>query len=542
MFHLLHTDIAPPESLNSPFRYEPHILTLLAARSVCDYLATRPDWAVEVGKGKMFGVLVCADADGRLGFLAAYSGQLLGRADWPWFVPAVFDYLQPDGHFKQEEARISQINRQVAELEASEDYIALVGQLQTVRDEAALAINNYRDYTLACKSRRDALRRQGDFNEQELISESQYQKAELRRLKKLWEAKTGEAEQRLAPLTQRLEALKEERRQRSDELQLWLFHNFILLNSIGERRSLFDIFDGMPPSGAGECCAPKLFHYAFLHHLRPLCIGEFWQGKSPRMEVRHHGKFYPACRGKCKPILEWMLSLQRTSTDEIEVQRTTADMQRTSVYTQRTTADEGLRIVYSDESILVVCKPSGLLSVPGKNRLPSVESLLTEDYGRVYMVHRLDMDTSGLLVVARTTEAYHHLQRQFLQRAVHKEYVALLEGVVSGEGTISLPLRPDLDDRPRQLVDHQYGKPATTYYKVLGVKQGITHILLIPHTGRTHQLRIHCAHAEGLATPIVGDALYGHNSSRRLCLHARTLTFIHPTTQQPMTFTAEAPF
>ncbi len=529
MFHLLHTDITPPVRLNNPFDYEPHLLTLLAARQLCNYLNTRPDWADEVAKGKMFGVLVCTDGDGRLGFLAAYSGQLLGRADWPWFVPAVFDYLQPDGHFKQEEARISHINRQVDALEASAEFVALAAQLQAVRAEGAQAVEDYRRLMADCKLRRDALRQQGgDLDEQALIRESQYQKAELRRLKRAWLAKATEAEQRLAPLAQQLETMKEERRRRSDDLQRWLFQNFTLLNSSGERRSLADIFDGTPPSGAGECCAPKLLHHAFLHHLQPLCIGEFWQGRSPRMEVRHHGEFYPACRGKCKPILEWMLAGQRTTADGQDV--------------GAEANDEQLRVVYADESIVVVCKPSGLLSVPGKGGLPSVESLLAQDYGQVYMVHRLDMDTSGLLVVARTAEAYHHLQRQFLQHTVYKEYVALLEGIVSGEGTISLPLRPDLDDRPRQLVDRHYGKPATTDYCVIGVEKGLTRILLIPHTGRTHQLRVHCAHAEGLSHPIAGDTLYGHSSSRRLCLHARTLTFIHPTTQQPVTFTAEAPF
>jgi tRNA pseudouridine32 synthase/23S rRNA pseudouridine746 synthase len=197
----------------------------------------------------------------------------------------------------------------------------------------------------------------------------------------------------------------------------------------------------------------------------------------------------------------------------------------------------------------VVDKPSRLLSVPGRTGDTSLEVLLRQQYGRVYMVHRLDMDTSGLMVVARTLAAYHHLQRQFLERSVHKEYIALLEGTVTTSGTIRLPLRPDLTDRPRQLVDPIGGKEAVTDYKPLAQQtDGRTLIRLTPHTGRTHQLRVHCAHAEGLGAPIVGDALYGHTSrgaskqGERLCLHAARLQFTHPATGQRMCFTSDPGF
>ena len=540
MFHLLQTTIQPPPALNDPFCYEPHPLTLMAAGQLRHYLRSRPEWTEEIAAGKMFGVLVCRDDEGRLGFLAAYSGQVAGRADWPWFVPAVFDYLQPDGHFRQEEARISSINREVSELGQAGDYLALCADLSRVKAEGDAAVEDYRRHLRQSKEHRDALRAGGKADEAALISESQHQKAELRRLKKHWQLQAERVGERLRPLAERIEALKRERKQRSDALQQWLFDHFMLLNDRGERRSLTSIFAATaqhtPPSGAGECCAPKLLHYAFGHHLRPLCIGEFWQGRSPAMEVRHHGLFYPACRGKCKPILEWMLGTGR--------QQTTAGTGGCPPMHGETTAHaRELRTVWADESIIVVSKPSGLLSVPGRTGQPSVESILGSRYGRVFMPHRLDQDTSGLLVVARTIEAYRFLQRQFLQRKVRKEYEALLDGVATGEGIISLPLRPDPDDRPRQLADREHGKEAVTAYRVMGVENALTRILLIPHTGRTHQLRVHCAHHEGLALPIVGDALYGRTAGiRRLCLHARRLAFVHPATGQEMDFADDVPF
>ena len=534
MLHLLDTSIEPPARLNNPFDYEPHELTLMAAKELRDYLGTKSEFAEEIAAGKMFGVLACRDSHQRMGFLAAYSGQLAGRADWPWFVPAVFDYLQPDGHFKQEEARISAINRQIRELSATTEYRDLTAKLERMKAEGEAAVAAYRKFMQECKQRRDNIRavRAGTGpapTEETLIRESQFQKAELRRIKLHWKEEAERVQEQLRPFAEHLESMKQERRQRSDALQQWLFDNFILLNERGEQRSLTSIFadtpQGTPPSGAGECCAPKLFHYAFLHHLKPLCIGEFWQGRSPQMEVRHHGQFYPACRGKCKPILEWMLGSH--------IQPLPSDLGNGSV-----------SILYEDESVIVVNKPSGLLSVPGKQELPSVESIVSERYGQVFMPHRLDQDTSGLLVVARTMEAYHSLQQQFLNHSVRKEYEALLNGILqSEEGTIALPLRPDLTDRPRQLVDYEHGKTATTHYRIIKVENGQTRVLLVPHTGRTHQLRVHCAHHKGLGLPIVGDNLYGRPSqASRLCLHARMLTFRHPVTMRTMTFNAPTPF
>ena len=569
-FHLLDATAEPPAKLNNPFCYEPHELTLLAARRLCSRLPLLSGCEAEIEAGKMFGVLVCSDGEGRLGFLAAYSGQLGGRADWPWFVPAVFDYLQPDGHFMQEDASISAINAEVMALEQSEGYQELTAELRRVKAEGEAAVGCYREMMQESKRRRDALRQTADHDEAALIAESQHQKAELRRIRKHWQEEVGRVGERLRPTAERIESLRRQRRQRSDELQRWLFDNFVLLNSRGESRSLTSIFattpQGTPPSGAGECCAPKLLHHAFRHHLRPLCMGEFWQGRSPQMEIRHHGQFYPACRGKCKPILEWMLDIKAEDADSSEE----------NVHEEMLGAP-----LYIDEHIIVVSKPSGLLSVPGRKSQPSVESILSDRYGRVFMPHRLDQDTSGLIVAARTMDAYRNLQRQFLERTVKKEYEALLVGdrwevggiasesqhtgkasversqkPLSGEGLITLPLRPDLDDRPRQLVDHEHGKAASTSYYIKNVENGQTRVVLVPHTGRTHQLRVHCAHHEGLGMPIVGDTLYGlkpdsrglakglslQNGNARLCLHARFLAFRHPATGQELRFEAETQF
>jgi tRNA pseudouridine32 synthase/23S rRNA pseudouridine746 synthase len=534
--------------MNNPFCYEPHPLCIEAADEVRRYLSQQPEWADEVAAGKMFGVLVCEDGNGTLGFLAAYSGQILGRADWPWFVPAVFDYLQPDGYFRQEEARISYINNKVKTQETSSERIRLTTALNEARQQSQQAIDDYRQVMQQSKTRRDEERASGICNNEQ-IRESQFQKAELRRLKHYWNERIAAIDGCLQPLEAEIAALKQERKQRSDALQRWLFDHFLMLNDRGEQRSLTSIFashgssrftshgssqlatQGVPPSGSGECCAPKLLQYAYAHHLRPLSIAEFWQGRSPRMEVRHHNQYYTACRGKCKPILEWMLSesFDGTNWDELEQSGTS------SVAPSPTPSQfVPLRptIIHSTPSFIVINKPAGLLSVPGLTGQPSVESILKAQYPEVYMVHRLDMDTSGLMVVALTKAAYHHLQRQFLERTVHKEYVAVLEHDISGSGTIALPLRPDLLDRPRQVVDPDHGKPALTEYIALGDRR----VRLIPHTGRTHQLRVHCAHAQGLNNPILGDTLYGSQPADRLYLHAEVLAFDDPDTGERQFF------
>lgn len=448
--HPLQTDIEPPQRFTYPFCYEPHPLCLLAANEVQQELQQ-----MELTEGKMFGVLVvempcCSSQSGgaSLGFLAAYSGLLEGRNDWPYFVPPVYDAQQPDGHFKQEERLIS-----------------------SMRDES----------------------------------------------------------------------LREERRQRSQQLQLWLFNQYRFLNACGERKDLLHVWQDyhcserirrkypLPPGGTGDCCAPKLLQYAYTEGLKPLCMAEFWWGASPRTEVRQHARFYPSCRGKCKPVLTWMLHGLEVDPNPEELGLPQLDIE----------------VVYEDDALIVINKPSGLLSVPGRVGNYSVATILSQRYPEALLAHRLDMPTSGLMVAAKNRDVYRSLQQQFSDRTIKKRYMALLEpanidnpaSVLPQKGTISLPLLCDPINRPRQVVDYERGKSAITDYEMVDDSR----VRLYPHTGRTHQLRMHCAHAGGLGRPIQGDELYGH-SADRLYLHAEWLELTHPVTGKRVSFEQKADF
>ena len=513
--------------LNCPFYYTPDAISIEAADAVRALIAEHVEWSEEVDSGKMFGALVVRDEQGELGFLAAYSGQIAGRSDWEGFVPAVFDYLQPDGYFAVHEREISGINHRIDNMLSDKEYLHDVELLHRRDERDASETADFQQRMRTAKLRRDERRATAtDAEREEMIRESQWMKAELKRIRRRQQAERESLAARVVQIGQEVELLKKQRQQQSDNLQRWLFTHFVMLNGRGEKRTLLDIFADsgiIPPSGAGECCAPKLLQYAFLHDLQPLRIVEFWQGASPIGEIRHHDNYYPACRSKCLPILRYMLQ-------GIDVQPNPLEEQ-TSMQ---------LETIYEDDSIVVVNKPSGMLSVPGKSARESVYSILRRRYPAAdgpMIVHRLDMATSGLMVVALSEWAYHALQRQFQQREVHKRYVATLERDISGEvpsqGVIRLPLRADIMDRPRQVVDEERGKVAETSYELLGVDgDGHTVVVLTPHTGRTHQLRVHCAHQKGLNCPILGDALYGRPADR-LHLHARSLTFVHPKTKQP---------
>lgn len=428
-----------PKLFTYPFHYTPHPLCIEAAKEVQSYLQTRTEWHDELQKGKMFGVLVVQDSEGETGFLAAFSGNLAGSNIHEFFVPPVYDLLNPDGYFKEEEARISSLN---------------------------VLLN---------------------------------------------EAKNPDE----------IEHLKEERKTRSMALQQWIFRQFHLRNALGEEQDICRIFEETahrnPPAGTGECAAPKLLQHAYLHNLRPLAMAEFWWGDSPKGEIRRHGHYYPACRHKCEPILNYMMQ--------------GLDIEPNPLLTSNTD-DTQLETVYEDEYLLVVNKPAGMLSVPGKTGQASVLSILQERYPEAtgpILVHRLDMDTSGLLLAAKDKNTHTQLQMQFEGRSVKKRYIALLEGTPQDKepkGFIRLPLRPDFDNRPYQMVDFEYGKPAVTRYEILELSTR-TRIAYYPETGRTHQLRVHSAHPDGMNCPIVGDPLYGQPSDR-LCLHAEYLEFRHP--------------
>ena len=604
MLHTLNVSIPSPRQFTYPFCYDVDPLAEAASLELQRYIADADLMSTEKGCGKMFGVLVVEyeDEEGALqrGFLAAYSGLLGGRNDWPYFVPPVFDAQQPDGHFKRTEREISAINREIAAIEHDAEYLQSVAQHEQTKKRLQAEVDAFKAEVDAAKARRDARRKSGEplseEEQAEMIRESQFMKAELRRRRKAME----QAESTLT--TQHstfLKSLQRKRKQMSDELQRWLFSAYRMLNAKGEERDLIDIFreytHAMPPAGAGDCCAPKLLQYAYLHHLRPVCMAEFWWGESPTSEIRHHLHYYPACRSKCLPILTHMLKGLDVAPNPLAQKRHTVEP----------------RVLYADEYIMVVDKPAGMLSVPGKAesvrsefsdsanisveeyfanlQLPTNSQFTTEQFtiGEadnsklkiqnskfLKAAHRLDMDTSGLLVLARTEEAYVELQRQFASRETVKRYEAVLSGVPTQNSklktqnsstqpsgcleAISLPLIADINDRPRQRVDMEHGKPALTLYNIVEVRavdantavayttkkvdKGRTLIHLYPKTGRTHQLRVHCAHPLGLACPILGDPLYGTERADRMYLHAAELTFRHPVTGETMHFLSPSGF
>lgn len=330
----------------------------------------------------------------------------------------------------------------------------------------------------------------------------------------------------------------EEHKQMSQELQTWLFHQYQLLNARGETKDLVDVWQDyhcserirrkfpLPPGGTGDCCAPKLLQYAYKEGLKPICMAEFWWGESPKNLIRHHEQFYPACRGKCKPVLTWMM--QGLDVDPSPEETNTSHL--------------GAEIVYEDEAVVVVNKPSGMLSMPGRQETYSVATWAEERWPGSMVAHRLDMSTSGIILVAKTEEAYHALQEQFTERVIKKKYFAIVEGIPKNEhGIVNLPLSSDPMNRPCQIVDHEHGKQAITEYRILATRQDYTLLALWPHTGRTHQLRMHCAHHEGLGCPILGDELYGRKADR-LYLQAQAITFVHPVTNKRMHYELPYPF
>lgn len=538
-FHPLHTSIHPPEKFNNPFYYEPHPLCLLAAKELQELI---PHLLLD--EGKMFGVLVGKD-QGQLGYLAAYSGQIApiektrekvetketDNVFLDFFVPAVFDYLQPDGYFKIHENEISRMNKDINKLSTAPNLLELKNHYTALQTKSAQFIEEKTIAAQKAKIKRDSYRQQGGITPEEqiaMIKESQFLKAEIHRAKMKYIKPLAELQQQINNKLQEINKLKKERKEKSDALQHWLFSQFKMANAEGKYKNLLTIFKDtaaiIPPSGSGECCEPKLLQYALTHNIQPLCIAMFWWGKSPKTDIRHHLHYYPACNGKCKPILQWMLQ-------GLDVEKNPLEKNE----------HQTLQVIYDDSHLAVINKPEGMLSVPGKNKRESVLSIIQQKYPNMQgpiIVHRLDMATSGLLVIAKDNSTYINLQKQFANHTVSKRYVALLErDLEPGSGTISLPLVPDIMDRPRQKVDWERGKKALTQYKTIGKRR----ILLYPHTGRTHQLRVHCAHPEGLNNPILGDTLYGEKADR-LYLHAEYLEFTHPATGERVHFSVAPSF
>ena len=547
MLHHFHTpvaDIPLPERFTFPFCYTPHPLCVAAAKEVQAYLGLQEAWKEELAQGKMFGVLVVRTQEGETGYLAAFSGILAGSNVHPFFVPPVYDLLQPQGFFKIEEEQISQINTRISLLEEDEEYKRQMQQLAALRQTAQETLEEAKRQMKRAKEKREERRREAALpngapmtpeEESALIRESQFQKAEYKRMERAWKERITPLQQTVSDYEADIQALKSERKQRSAALQQKLFEQFKMLNYRGEVKTLCDIFGQTvhktPPAGAGECAAPKLLQQAYLHGWKPVAIAEFWWGESPKTEIRHHGHYYPACKGKCEPILGHML--QGLEVDENPILKELQSGKKT------------LDIIYEDEWLAVVNKPAGMLSVPGKEDVVSVYSMMRERYPDAdgpLIVHRLDMATSGLLVVAKTKQVHQNLQAQFKNRSVGKRYIALLQGSVSQDaGMVELPLCPNPLDRPRQMVHTGYGKPAVTDFEVLERKDNRTRIAFYPRTGRTHQLRVHAAHPLGLHCPIIGDELYGRKAER-LYLHAEMLEFTHPVTGKRISITQKADF
>jgi tRNA pseudouridine32 synthase/23S rRNA pseudouridine746 synthase len=369
---------------------------------------------------------------------------------------------------------------------------------------------------------------------QEMVVESLKDQYYYRQLDNYWKQRLQHTQDKIDVFAHEIAALKEERKVKSSALQQAIFDEYYFLNQQGDKKSLGAIFQHTeelkPPAGAGECAAPKLLQYAFLHQLKPITMAEFWWGRSPKAEVRKHGQFYPACRGKCEPILSHML--EGIEMDDNPMMSNSA-------------IGRLIETVYEDDALVVINKPAELLSVPGKNVEDSVYYRMKQrfpDASGPLIVHRLDMSTSGLMLIAKTKEVHKILQSQFINRRIKKRYVALLDGIIEAEsGTIDLPIRVDLDDRPRQLVCYEYGKNAQTEWQVMERIGQKTKVYFHPITGRTHQLRLHAAHPMGLNTPIVGDDLYGNKASR-LHLHAEMIEFIHPESKEWMVVQVDAAF
>lgn len=551
--NISHLDI--PTRLNYPFAYTPYPIARAAARQVQDYLTTQQDFTHNFGLGneaqsnnksigKMFGVLVVKNPKNEIGFIAAVSGKLADSNVHKYFVPPVYDMLTPDSFFLKGEVEISAINQKIATLESNPEIQKLSNLIFQKEKTIQKKLSDYRSkMKIAKRERREirnsqqALLSSDDYELllKDLIRQSYRDQHEYKVYKQQLESKLEEDKSTLETLKKEINDLKSLRKEKSSQLQQRIFDQYTFLDSTGESKSLSTIFTKelgiLPTSGAGECAAPKLFQYAFIHNLQPIALAEFWWGAPPNTEVRKHKNYYACCRGKCEPILNYML--QHLPVDP------------NPMLTPPRYEGDPIEIIYEDEALLAINKAAEFLSVPGihvkDSALKRVEEMFSKDNPPL-LLHRLDMSTSGVLLFAKSKDYHKHIQNQFLKRTIHKEYIALLDGDIENDkGEINLPLRVDLNDRPRQVVCYQYGKKSLTYYQVINRHNGITRVRFIPISGRTHQLRVHAAHQLGLATAIVGDDLYG-TPSERLHLHAHSLTFDHPATGKRTKITSPCPF
>ena len=543
--------ITLPEKFTFPFYYEPHLLAKIATTEVQSYLENQTDFEHNFGLninnnalaiGKMFGVLVVKNKQDKIGYLTAFSGKLADKSLPEKFVPPVFNMRTSGSFYIKGELEIDEMNTQLGVLKKDKKYLELK---KIIAENTAIIqtdLSFQRNRMKRAKSDRKSQKKKAitllndlEFEEltKKLTQESYNNQFFIKELQEYYQAKIEKINLEFKVFEDKIIALKRERKEKSNYLQQTLFSKYAFLNQQKELKSLLTIFNNpaiKPPAGSGECAAPKLLQYAFANNLTPITMAEFWWGSAPNATVRHHKNYYPACQGRCKPILTHMLA--HTEMDA-------------NLLLENLSEKQDLEIIYEDDALIVVHKPTEFLSVPGKDIKDSVYSRIKERYPSAtgpLIVHRLDMSTSGVLLLTKTKEANKALQSQFINRTIKKRYMALLDGNLSkNSGKITLPLRVDLNDRPKQLVDFTYGKPAETDWKIINKENGKTRVHFYPITGRTHQLRMHAAHKNGLNTPIVGDDLYG-KKEKRLHLHAEFIEFLHPTTLKKMSFTIAPKF
>ncbi|WP_333575478.1 RluA family pseudouridine synthase [Sphingobacterium sp.] len=553
-FHQFKQDISAielPTRFTFPFCYEPHPLAVTAAQELQYYIETQDDWTHNFGLeaaveglaiGKMFGVLVVKNQHNELGYLAAVSGKLAGSNKHRHFVPPIFDMLEENSFFLNEEVHLNALNRKIENLETGEELANAQRNLDLLKNGWDKSLDELKSKLRIQKKERKETRTKLKVSlsdaeyvllMEDMRSQSLKDKQQLQRFQYEMHLALETESNHLHQLLSTITALKEERKMRSGNLQKQLFEQYNFRNAKGQHKNVVNIFQEFdrttPPAGSGECAAPKLLQYAYENQLTPIALAEFWWGCSPASEIRRHKNYYPACRKKCEPILGYMLEGLVVDPNPMQ---------------QETTLDLALPQLYEDEDIIIINKPAEFLSVPGIYVKDSVYNRILQRYPNAgpIIIHRLDMSTSGLLVVAKNKAAHKFIQDQFIQHTIKKTYIALLDGIIEApSGLIDLPLRVDLDDRPRQMVCYTYGKPAQTKWEKIAITNNQTRVRFYPLTGRTHQLRMHAVHPNGLNTPIVGDDLYGRKANR-LHLHAASITFIHPRSKQEMTFEIEPDF
>ena len=556
MLHFQHfkediSGIQVPDKFTFPFYYEPHPLAKVATKEIQEYLVKQTDFEHEFGIksvkqknaiGKMFGVLVVKKTDNSLGYLAAFSGKLADKSLPDKFVPPIFNMRTEGNFYIQGEKKIEKIGAEIQLLKKDENYLSLKKSLKKLSKKIEEDLAAQRKKMKTSKLSRRLQKKEASANldaanfnilNKKLIQESYNDQFYYKELQEYYFYKIEESKTLLADFENKIIGLMALRKKTSAILQNTLFEKYQFLNQFKEQKGILDIFNNpssMPPAGAGDCSAPKLLQYAFQHHLTPIALAEFWWGISPNSEIRKHKNFYPSCQSRCKPILNHML-------EGIEMNE--------NLIHKNLLKNQELRIVFEDDDIIIVNKPPEFLSVPGKEIKDSVYTRIKQKYPEAtgpLIVHRLDMSTSGIIVLTKTKEANKIVQKQFIKRTVKKRYVALLSGkLTKKQGVIKLPLRLDLDDRPRQLVDFINGKKSETNWTVIAHNNNQTRIHFYPITGRTHQLRVHAAHKEGLNIPIKGDDLYG-NKQDRLYLHAEFIEFVHPSSKKEISFTVPADF